>query len=58
MHNFDANPSDNYCNFKKEKCGIVDEKEKQTINVNSKNVAARDDIGKGNVIANGYFRSC
>ena len=37
---------------------MVDEKEKQTINVNSENVAARDNIGKGNVIANGYFRSC
>ena len=30
-----ANPSDNSCNLKKERCGIVDEKEKQTKNVNS-----------------------
>ena len=58
IHNFDANPSNNSCNLKKEKCGIVDEKEKETINVNSENAAARADTGKGNVNANVYFRSC
>ena len=26
IHDFDANTSDNSCNLKKEKCGIVDEK--------------------------------
>ena len=58
IHDFDANPSDNSCSLKKERCGIVDEKEKQTKNVNSENVAARADIGKGNVIANDHFRPC
>ena len=37
---------------------IVDEKEKQTMNVNSENVTARVGIGKGNVIANKHFRPC
>ena len=37
------------------RCGIVDEKEKQTINVNSENVAARADIRKGNALANEHL---
>ena len=48
--------SDNSCSFKKERCRIVDEKRKQIINVNPENVAARADIGKGNVIANDHFQ--
>ena len=44
-HYLDVNPSDNSCNLKKVKHEIVDEKEKQTMNVNSENVTARVDIG-------------
>ena len=38
--------------------GIVDKKEKYTLNVNSKNVAARAYIRKGNVIATEHCRPC
>lgn len=44
-HYLDANLSDNSCNLKKVKHEIVDEKEKQTMNVNSENVTAGVDIG-------------
>ena len=40
------------------RCGIVYEKEKQTINVSSENVAARADIRKGNALVNEHFRPC
>lgn len=44
-HYLDANLSDNSCNLKKVKHEIADEKEKETMNVNSENVTAGVDIG-------------
>ena len=43
------------CNLNKEKCRIVDEKENQTTNVDSENVAARADIGKDTLLQIAIF---